>query len=185
MSSLPSQKRMVMLLSIILFLLFAAGYVFLIQPNLLKMNELKSDIQMKETFIETANKKLQEKVDEEDAVFEIPEKPLTDQVVLDLREAEVKSSSQIVEIAIEGYEERNAEAMNQPNQEENDLSTLIPLTFTVEVEAKDMSSVKSFIDEVEGAAHLYTIERVDIPVEVKEAKAPITFTLAVTTYHKK
>ncbi|MGP4080563.1 hypothetical protein ACTWQL_11635 [Pseudalkalibacillus sp. R45] len=184
MQKVPSQKRLLILFSIIAVLLLLAGYLFIVYPSLDRINTLKSQIQVEKTFIETAGKKMTTLNDDQEEVslHTAPEGKKTDQIVLDLRKAENASKSDIQEILMQQDNDGPSDKGLIDGQES--FSVLQPYTFSVLVNAPDLDSIKTFIDTVERSERFYKILSMETASGGEDTKS-VTFQMEVETYHHK
>ncbi len=179
-----SQKRLMILFSIIAALLVVAGYLMIVYPSLDRINTLKSQIQVEKTFIETAGKKMdvQNGDQKEASIHTTPESKETDQIVLDLHNAENAAKSDIQEILMQ--HDNAGPGDNGVNDGQEPLSVLQPNTFSVLVKAPNLDSVKTFIDTVEHSDRFYKILSLETASGGENAKS-LTYQLEVETYHYK
>ncbi|MGM7702187.1 hypothetical protein ACSVDE_10715 [Pseudalkalibacillus sp. Hm43] len=183
MSSILSQKKIRVFLWIIIFLLFIAGYLLIVQPQLEKINTLKSQISVDKAFLKTANHQVDiGQSSALDSGYTVPETVATDQVVLDLRKAETESSSEVQEFSMNGEDEEKSSVASE--EEDNILTELQSLELIVQVQSPNVDAMKKFVDSIEQGKRLYTVQQISMPANLETENAPLIFTLKIQTYHQ-
>ncbi|MCF6138101.1 type II secretion system protein M [Pseudalkalibacillus berkeleyi] len=183
MSTVPSQKRLLALLSFILVLVLIASYVWLVHPSFAHIEQLEKDIKNEKTLIQATKVKLKEKsAEESDIAFSLPSYPATDQIVLHLRNAEKEASSEIRNLS---FEENQGEDEEKQGEQTVTSSQLQPLTFSLEVSSPNIESVKKFVSTLESSERLYKVLKLDLTAaSSEEEKAPIIYTIDLETYYQ-
>ncbi len=184
MQKVSSQKRLMILFSIIMVLLLVASYLFIVYPSLDRINMLNSQIQVEKTFIETAGKKINAQNDdqEEVSIHTAPKGKKTDRIVLDLRKAENDAKSDIQEILLQ--QDNAGPSDNGGNEGQESFSVLQSFTFSVLVNAPNLDSINTFIDTVEQSERFYKILSMETASGGENTKS-LTYQLEVKTYHYK
>ncbi len=183
MSSVPSQKRLLIYLSIILVLLVTASYLFIVHPTFAEMDQLKGKINQAKTSIQVSEGKLNEQSGENTQIeYILPEHPATEQVVLHLRNSEKATSSQIRSLTFEeeNKEEEKGSSENQPASNR----LLQSLFFSIEISSPDLDAVKKFINSMEAHNRLYKVRNIELPINNEKAEAPIIYTVEMETYYQ-
>lgn len=195
--NLDRNKLLTISSMLILICLLVGMYFFYLQPKIVENNKKNDQLETEQQLLSVIETNIQEKKETgEKNTFElqknIPVKPLTDQLLIDIEKAEIISETTIQnmvfsngEVAVDSADEEgilqeqfdkstslevDEETANENNEEEELPSIELPsgmkeMTATLEISAKDYFALEKFISEMENNERIVLVRNINFSGE--------------------
>lgn len=190
---------------LILICLLVGMYFFYLQPKIVENNKKNDQLETEQQLLSVIETNIQEKKETgEKNTFElqknIPVKPLTDQLLIDIEKAEIISETTIQnmvfsngEVAVdsaddegilqEQFDKGTSLEVDEETVNENNEDTVMPaiempsgmkeMTATLEIRAKDYFGLEKFISEMENNERIVLVRNINLSGEEERTSISI------------